>query len=661
MLGLSLPLLLVTPVATTTASIPTERLTITTSRPLSWLQTPAATSYRSLAQYSAVPDAAAMLQGIAGLQADARSNLAQDSKLSIRGFGSRSAFGVRSIRLTLDGIPLTTIDGQSQPSSLLTADLASVEVLKGPFAALHGNAGGGVIALTSRSPEPGTVRFSTLADANQQLQQLWLDGSNSSLALQNFHSDGQRPWNTAKRQQAAFKQQLQISEQVRWNWRYDYHHDHRLDDPGSLTLAQWQANPQQTIELASRFNSHKTGRQQQLATSLSGRDWQLSAWQQQRDIRQFLPQSGEAIGASGGVVDLARQFRGVEWRHNVDWQQLNWQWSARLQQGEDRRLGFVNRLGVVGDVRRDELNRSASQELALQLNYPLSVNWQSFAGARTSQQRYRIEDFFVVAGNPDDSGRTQFSDQSHALGLLYQQDDWSWYLSTGVGFETPTLTEMAYRRDGQGPNLQLTSNEFRQWDSGLKKTFQWQQRRILLQLDLFRIDSSDELMIDTNINGRTTYRNGGNTRRHGAELSFTAEQDDWRFDYQANAINARALLSAGAQPLPGIADLTQWAQLSWTAGNTWQSQLQLEWQASSAIPVAEQNSLASPAYRLWHLNATVSPDWFGLQWQLLLRLQNLTDEPYAATVVVNQAGGRYIEPGSPRQLSAGIRVSFQLF
>jgi len=661
MLVLNLPLLLAVPVVQSAADVAPERLTITTSRPLSWLNTPAATSYRSLQQQRPVNDVATLLQGVAGLQADARSNLAQDSKLSIRGFGSRSAFGVRGIRLTLDGIPLTTVDGQSQPSSLLTGDLTAAEVLKGPFAALHGNAGGGVIALTSRPPEPGMVRLRTLTAANQQLQQFSADTTLGSLALQNFDSDGQRPWNSAKRQQAMFKQQLDLAENIRWNWRFDYHQDVRLDDPGSLTLAQWQANPQQTIELASRFNSHKSGKQQQLATSLTGSDWQLSAWQQQRDIRQFLTQTGEAIGSSGGVVDLSRLFRGIEWRHHIDWQQINWQWSARLQQGDDHRLGFVNRFGMAGDVRRDERNHSASQELAVQLQYPLSANWQSFVGTRASWQRYRIEDFFVTAGNPDDSGRTSFSDKSHALGLHYQQDDWSWYLSTGLGFETPTLTEMAYRRDGQEPNLQLNSSAFRQWDSGIKKAFQWQASSGLLQLDLFQIDSSDELIIDSNNNGRTIYRNAGQTKRHGLELTLGFEHQAWRFDYQANVINARLQQETKQRPLPGIADLTQWAQISWSATDAWQSRLQLEWQASNAIPVADQATLVSPAYRLWHLSAIMSPDWFGLQWELLMRLHNLTDTPYAATVVVNQAAGRYIEPGMPRQLSAGISVSFQLF
>lgn len=661
MLILSLPLMAASQLTPVALPATTEHLTITTSRPLSWLQTPAATFYRSFEQQLPAQDVAALLQGAAGLQADARSNLAQDSKLSIRGFGSRSAFGVRGVRLTLDGIPLTTVDGQTQPSSLLTGDLASVEVLKGPFAALHGNAGGGVIALTSQTPEPGNLRIRSSSSADQQLQQLSADTHWGTLAWQHLHSDGQRPWNTATRQQAMYKHQFRLNDTIRWSWRFDYLDDGRLDDPGSLTLAQWRADPQQTIDLAQRFNSHKTGNQQQLATSFSGADWQLSAWQQQRDIRQFLTQSGEAMGSSGGVVDLSRLFRGLEWRHHGNWQQLNWQWSARLQQGDDRRLGFVNRLGTVGDLRRDERNRSDSQELAVQLQYPLTASWQSFAGARTSQQRYRIADYFIVPGNPDDSGSTSFDDRSHALGLLYQQDNWSWYLAGGLGFETPTLTEMAYRPDGPGPNLQLNSSRFRQWDTGVKQAYQWQAGRATLQLDLFTIDSSDELIVASNSNGRTSYRNAGSTNRHGAEFSFGVEHQAWHFNYQANAINAELQPDTNPQPLPGIAELTQWAQLSWSAGDSWQSQLRLQWQASSAVPLSEQNLLQSPAYRLWHLQAELSPHWLGLQWQLFCRIHNLTNTAYAATVVVNQAAGRYIEPGLPRQLSAGISLSFQLF
>jgi len=84
-----------------------------------------------------------------GVLAMNTNNYAQDLRISIRGFGARSAFGIRGIKLIVDGIPESTPDGQGQVDNLMLDDLQSVEVLKGPSSSLYGNASGGVIKLNS--------------------------------------------------------------------------------------------------------------------------------------------------------------------------------------------------------------------------------------------------------------------------------------------------------------------------------------------------------------------------------------------------------------------------------------------------------------------------------------------------------------------------------
>jgi iron complex outermembrane recepter protein len=192
---------------------PLEHLTISaTALPVSWLATPAAVSFRQFDEDIPAQDALKLLQGMAGVQADLRSNLAQDSRLSIRGFGSRSSFGVRGVRMLLDGIPLTTPDGQTQPGALFAADLASVEVLKGPFAALYGNAAGGVIAWQSKPAEPGLLALSQQQSADHRQQSLRADGAFGTVMLQQLDHQGTRPHNRASRQQALWKQQVQLTD-----------------------------------------------------------------------------------------------------------------------------------------------------------------------------------------------------------------------------------------------------------------------------------------------------------------------------------------------------------------------------------------------------------------------------------------------------------------
>jgi outer membrane receptor protein involved in Fe transport len=81
-----------------------------------------------------------------------RTNPSQDTRVSIRGFGARSQFGARSIRILRDGMPLTLPDGQTPIDYLDLESVGRVEVIRGASAALYGNASGGVIDLRSIAP-----------------------------------------------------------------------------------------------------------------------------------------------------------------------------------------------------------------------------------------------------------------------------------------------------------------------------------------------------------------------------------------------------------------------------------------------------------------------------------------------------------------------------
>src|SRR5215217_1473386 len=59
-----------------------------------------------------------LMSAVPGVQVRNRENYAQDLQLSVRGFGTRSTFGVRGVRILIDGIPATMPDGQGQVSSI---------------------------------------------------------------------------------------------------------------------------------------------------------------------------------------------------------------------------------------------------------------------------------------------------------------------------------------------------------------------------------------------------------------------------------------------------------------------------------------------------------------------------------------------------------------
>lgn len=641
-----------------------ERLQIRTA-PLavSWLESPAAVQVRLIDKVNET-DALALLQGISGLQADLRSNLAQDSRLSIRGFGSRSSFGVRGLRMTLDGIPLTTPDGQTQPSALLTADLASVTVLKGPFAALYGNAAGGVVAWESQPIEAGTMTYRQQQSHQMRQQNLQLDTGFGTLMWQQADFQGNRPHNRAERQSALWKQQWQLSDELVLKTRVDWSQDPRLDDPGALTLQEWQANPAQTTPVAMRFDSHKTTRQLQAGMSLQGSDWQFNSYQTSRQIRQLLTFTGDAMTSSGGVVQLARDMAGLQWQQQHQWQELAMQWSLSHEQSTDARLGFVNQQGQIGALRRDDRSRSRSQDATLRLSYLLTDDLTLFTGARLAWLNFASTDYFIVPGNPDDSGKKSEQGRAHALGFQYKlTPDMTWHGSTGRGFESPTLTEMAYTRNGSGLNLALEPAQNRQWDTGVKWLYRehpgWRSRA---QLDLFYLTSSNELIVDSSIGGRTVFKNASGTRRQGVELSVQQEwADQWQLTYSLSWLDAVYTHSGDSYPglqLPGVAAQQQQIEISYAPSNSWFSAF--SYRRLSRVAADDKNQQFAPGYGLLDLNTGWRGQLSKVQWSVDFSAKNLTNQRYVGAVVVNQSSGRSFEPGAPRQVTAGFNLSFAI-
>ncbi|MBU2279951.1 MAG: TonB-dependent receptor, partial [Gammaproteobacteria bacterium] len=606
-------------------------------------------------------DIASLLQGLPGVQADQRANFAQDSRISLRGFGSRSSFGVRGIEVLLDGVPWSTADGQSQPGSMMLSQLAGVEVLRGPFAALYGNSAGGVLALKSKPISPAAIRFQQLSGNLLQQQQLQISNGQTELSLQQLKHQGFRQHNSAEKRQASLRQFAEVTENLKLNWRYDWSDDPLLEDPQGLTQTDWQQDPRQTAAVATIFNSQKNTAQRQLSVQLeplSG-DWQLAGWHGQRDIQQLLAFSGDAISSAGGVVNLNRHFFGVKGQQQFELGAWWLQYSAQFEQHTDQRKGNVNQRGSIGDLRRDETGQVQSTELAFRSEYVSASRWRLSAGARLSQLKFSVTDYFIQPGNPDDSGQKTTEQPTFALGLSYPlRPDLSWSLNIGQGFESPTLTEMAYQRIGSGLNLALKAARNRQIESGIK----YQTTAIQASVDLFYIQSSDELVVDQSVGGRTSYRNAASSNRHGLELFWQQQfNDSWRHRFSSTLLASQFETQANLnRELPGVAPV----QHDWLLEyRPWQDErwlLQSQLSYRGKLWVDDANSLSAPAVTLLQLDSRWRLDLSQSQWQFWLSLENAFDKKYVGAVVVNQANGRSFEPGVPRQWVAGLQLSIEL-
>ena len=146
------------------------------------------------------------LGAVPGLQARDRQNYAQDVQVSVRGFGARSQFGIRGVRLYVDGIPATLPDGQGQISHVDLASAERIEVLRGPFSALYGNSSGGVLqvfteegrgaprlTLSTAAGSDGLLRYGLKASGNSGATRGGVDsGVGYVLSASQFRTDGYR-------------------------------------------------------------------------------------------------------------------------------------------------------------------------------------------------------------------------------------------------------------------------------------------------------------------------------------------------------------------------------------------------------------------------------------------------------------------------------------
>lgn len=630
------------------------------------------------------------LQEVPGVTVRSLQNPAQDVQISIRGYGARSTFGVRGIRLYADDIPASMPDGSGQVAHFSLDAADRLEVLRGPFSALYGNSSGGVIALYSA---PGTAdpRWQTTLRAGSD--STWRAALNGrgllgeelayNLSLSRYAGEGWREHSKARRDSGNLRLDWSPRDGTRLTLIANSLNMPQTEDAGSLTWEEFRHNPRQASASALLFNTREPTTQtqgglifeQQLTDTQSLR---LLGYRGTRTIEGYLSIPRGAQNSplhSGGMVDLNTHLYGgdARWQFTGDLAGrpfalvagLSSSTQAQTRRGFENFLGDVN--GVRGRLRRNERNHIKGQDQYAQFDWHFAERWSLLAGARHSEITFRSQDHYINARNPDDSGSKRYSDTSPVAGLMFHASDTlNFYASHGRGFETPTFVELAYRTDGgAGLAFDLKPALSRNHEMGTK----WQiHPDWALQAALFRADTDDEIAIARNSGGRTSYRNVASARRQGAELAvdgrlseslslrlaYTRVEGHFQSPFLAcvtrPCLTPDTLISAGS-PIPGIPRSQVFARLGWE---------QEDWRAGvdafrvGKTPVDDAGSEISPDYTLYGIEA--SRDFGPLR--LFARIDNLLDRTHVSSVSVNDFGGAFYEPGAGRQWSLGAQWTF---
>lgn len=619
------------------------------------------------------------LQRVPGLVALNRQNYAQDLQISSRGFGARSQFGVRGVRLIQDGIPLTMPDGQGQPSLFDLDGLQRIEVLRGPLTTLYGNASGGIIqGFTGEAPYYPTLDNRSIVGSDGLWRSRLRYGGqhgdlNISANLSRLETDGYRDHSDTRRDIANLRLGWDIDDASSLTLLINSLHQPGTQDPLGLTRDQLRQDRRQAPPQAETFDTRKSVTHNQAGINYQrrlGNDdlLTLMVYGGERDMQQFLGFPGGNPGAGGGVIELDRRFGGGE---------LGWQRATRLfdlpvtlaagiayhYQGEQRR-GFVNEQGLKGGLMRDEFNAVDSQEAYLISTWQLAPRWELVAGLRHTRVEFDSDDDFLADGQ-DDSGHTRSQKTNPAIGL-----NWNWtpqlslYAALGQGFETPTFQELAYREDGAGMNPALKPSVSRDSELGLK----WRDDQTRMDLALFHSRVRDEIVTGPNqvFTGRSTYTNAGRSTRRGVE--FSIEQDfahgvsgylaytwlDASYDSYENADGTRY----DGNRLPGVPRHSAYAELLWQPAGTG-FHTAIEAQGMSRRYATDDNLHSASGYGVVHWRAGYRHQLGNLTLEPFARLDNLTDREYVGSLIVNGAGARYYEPAPGRSWLAGLGVQYQ--
>ena len=627
-----------------------------------------------------------VLDLVPGVLVRNRQNFAQDEQISIRGFGTRAPFGIRGVRLYVDGIPATLPDGSGQVSHVNLDSAERIEVLRGPFSALYGNAASGVIQVFSADgTEPVTWRVGMAggSDGNLRGNINWrnVEGPwDSNLDLTAFRTDGYRRHSAAERISTNAKLRWQSAAGASLTLLANSLAIPEAEDPLGLSREQVAEDPRQATATALQFDTRKSVRQMQTGAIWEQavgdhQHWRALVYAGNRDVRQFLavPVGAQANPRSGGgVIDLDGDYTGTDLRWSWQNETVEFSVGASFDDFDQQRLGFENylgdRLGVLGALRREETNRVRDLDQYAQLHWDFAPAWSLLAGVRHSTVDFAVDDRYVMADNPDDSGTRDYSATTPVLGLLFRASDMShYYVNWGEGFETPTFAELGYSSDGSGLNLGLRPARSRSAEVGAKFRF---HSGLESNLALFRADTVDEIAVATNFGGRSTYRNVARARRQGLEASLLAPiGEQWTVQLAATWLDAHfrsPFLACASVPcmdpdipvargsrIPGVAEVVMRAELVRGGELGWRWRTRIE--HIGDVSVNDTASESASAYTTLGMDLGYAVGLAHGNLRTFVAVDNVFDRRYIGSVIVNDANGRYYEPAAGRTATLGLQ------
>lgn len=635
---------------------------------------------------------------VPGITAQNRSQMSQDPQISTRGFGARSAFGVRGVRLYVDGIPLTYPDGSGQPGSVDLGMMQGIEVMRGPFSALYGNSSGGVVQLLTENAPQGHelsagVLFGSYNTRRENVRAAGTaDGLEYMINYSNYSSDGYRDHSRNTKEQGTAKFRFNLNEDTKLTTLINWF-DQDADDPLGLSRADVRADRKQAIASAYESNTRVSRSQTQVGFNLEHKinennSLNIVTYVGNRRNLQYLaiPSTMPAL-ANGRASSIDREFWGtdIRWQNNGELLSRPYNLSLGLTYGKmrDDRLdinadnGRKRNLTQAWSLNRDEQNIATNSDQYIQAQWSILNNLDLHLGARHTKVKLEVDDNFVSGpgSNGDGSGSVTYKKTTPVIGTVWKvTPTWNIYANYGKGFETPTFIEAAYATVSPaitGPNLSLKPSESRNFEIGTKA---FVGNNTIANLTLFNVRTDDEIVVQQNVNNNVTYMNASKTKRTGAELSIESKfnnnislfgsytllnakfDDTYSYSVTRGGITTPVTIGSGNY-IPGTYRTQIYGEVAWkhqaSGFNT-----AFEARHNSKVYTDDQNTESAASYTIFNIRAGFQQKLHNWRFSEYVRVENIFDKDYIGSIRVNDGNSRFYEPAAGRNWLLGLNATY---
>ena len=597
------------------------------------------------------------LDGVPGLFSQNANNFAQDLRLSIRGFGARSAFGIRGIKLIVDGIPETTPDGQGQVDNLPLGIINNVTILRGPASALYGNSSGGVIQIKTLSDfDKNFLRFrlqgGSFAFGLAQLVAGWKNKKTNLLIFQNLnHSNGFREFSSSRQEVFNAKITHEFSDKSKVNFQFNYTNSPYAYDPGGLKLDDIENDYNQARQRNIDFDTFESIKhlkaginwERKLSSKLALETYFFSA---HRDFQGKLPFE------YGGFINLKRNYFGfgTNLDYNINSSHFL-QLRFSISDQKDNRKRYKNLLGEKGEntLSQKELFYNSSISVLDQIKFDYGL---LRIGIRYDHQKIRAKPDYESYNQSDNSIKLNILNPSVGF-TLNEFSDQSIYGSFATSFETPTLSELSANPNGQvGFNKSLKSSLAKNFEIGWRKDF----TDIKLEAVIFHISTENEILPYEleEFPGRTFYRNAGKTIRRGLEILGSKETDSYKavlsysfsdFIFDSYVLDGSAY---NGNRLPAIPKHHAFFSFKYKFNSTTGAEVKSKYVGTFFAD--DKNSNEVDAYSIFQYRV-----WKDFKnYSLYAGANNLFNKKYFDNIRINAFANRFYEPAPHRNYYAGI-------